>query len=319
MMVNLSGKTAVIALGGNAITHPDVKDTITQQFKNTRDSLDCIVGLARAGYKIAITHGNGPQVGNAILRVELSRGKAPILPLGICVADTEGGIGYMIEQSLQNRLKEEGIERPVITIITQVIVDKNDPQIADPSKFIGQFYTDEEAEIFGSERGWIMKKDANRGWRRVVPSPQPLSIVASKTIKTLVDSGSIVIAAGGGGIPAYIDDKGRLEGLDAVVDKDLASVVLAREISAELLLILTTVDKVSLNFGKENEKPIDTMTVAEAEQYLSEGHFPPGSMGPKIKAALQFVKNGGKELIISSIENAGPALRGESGTRITLN
>jgi len=300
MMANLSGKTAVIALGG-------------------RDSIDCIVGLARAGYKIAITHGNGPQVGNAILRVELSRGKAPILPLGICVADTEGGIGYMIEQSLQNRLKEEGIDRPVITIITQVVVDRNDPQITAPSKFIGQFYTDEEAEKFGSERGWIMKKDANRGWRRVVPSPQPLSIVASKTIKTLVDSGAIVIAAGGGGIPAYIDDKGRLEGLDAVVDKDLASVVLAREISAELLLILTTVDRVALNFGKENEKPIDTMTVAEAERYLSEGHFPPGSMRPKIKAALQFVKNGGKELIISSIENAGLALRGESGTRITLN
>ncbi len=318
-MATLNGKTAVVALGGNAITHPDIKDTITQQFKNTRDSIGCIVGLARAGYKIAISHGNGPQVGNAILRVELARGKAPILPLGICVADTEGGIGYMIEQSLQNRLKEEDVDRPVVTIITQVIVDKNDPQIADPSKFIGQFYSDEEAEIFGSERGWVMKKDANRGWRRVVPSPQPLSIVASKTIKTLVDSGTIVIAAGGGGIPAYINENGRLEGLDAVVDKDLASVVLAREISSEMLLILTSVDRVSLNFGTENEKPIDTMTVAEAERYLAEGQFPPGSMGPKIKAAIQFVKNGGKELIITSIENSGLALSGKSGTRITPN
>ncbi len=318
-MATYNGKTAVIALGGNAITHPDVRDTITQQFKNTRESLDCIVGLARAGYKIAVTHGNGPQVGNAILRVELSRGKAPILPLGICVADTEGGIGYMIEQSLQNRLKEEGLERPVVTLITQVIVDENDPQISDPSKFIGQYYSDDEAKKFGSERGWIMKEDAGRGWRRVVPSPQPLSIVAAKTIKILVDSGTIVIAAGGGGVPAYLDKNGRLEGLDAVVDKDLASVVLAREISAELLLILTSVEKVALNFGKENEKAIDTMTVEQAERYLSEGQFPAGSMGPKIKAAVQFVKNGGEELIITSIEKAGPALRGESGTRITLN
>ncbi len=318
-MATLSGKIAVIALGGNAITHPDIKDNITQQFKNTRSSLDSIVELARAGYKLAITHGNGPQVGNAILRVELARDKAPILPLGICVADTEGGIGYMIEQSLQNRLKKERLDRPVATIITQVIIDKDDPQIADPSKFIGQFYTDDEAKKFNSERGWVMKRDANRGWRRVVPSPQPLSIVESKTIKTLVDSGTIVIAAGGGGIPAYIDENGNLEGLDAVIDKDLASVVLAREISSEILLILTSVDKVSLNFGTENEKPIDTMTVAEAEQYMAEGHFPPGSMGPKIRAALQFVKNGGEELIITSIENAGRALRGKSGTRITLN
>lgn len=318
-MANLNGKTAVIALGGNAITHPDIKDTITQQFKNTRDSLDCIVGLARDGFKIAVTHGNGPQVGNAILRVELARDKAPILPLGICVADTEGGIGYMIEQSLQNRLKDEGLDRQVATIITQVIVDKDDPQIADPSKFIGQFYTDEEAKALDSERGWVMKKDAHRGWRRVVPSPQPLSIVASKTIKTLLDDGTIVIAAGGGGVPAYYDDRNHLEGLDAVIDKDLASVVLAREISAEMLLILTSVDRVSLNFGTDKEKPIDTMTVSEAEKYLEEGQFPPGSMGPKIKAALQFVKNGGKELIITSIEKAGLALRGESGTRITLN
>ncbi|MCP4581918.1 MAG: carbamate kinase, partial [candidate division Zixibacteria bacterium] len=229
-----------------------------------------------------VTHGNGPQVGNAILRVELSRGKAPILPLGICVADTEGGIGYMIEQSLQNRLKEEGVDRPVITIVTQVIVDKDDPQIADPSKFIGQFYTDDEAQKYGTERDWVMKKDANRGWRRVVPSPQPLSIPASKTIKTLLDNGTIVIAAGGGGVPAYLDDNGKLEGIDAVVDKDLASVVLAKEISSEMLLILTSVDKVMLNFGKDNEKAIDSMTVAEAEQYLADGQFPPGSMGPKV-------------------------------------
>lgn len=318
-MVSLNGKTAVIALGGNAITHPDIEDTIAQQFLNTRNSLDGIVELAKAGYKLAITHGNGPQVGNAILRVELARGKAPILPLGICVADTEGGMGYMIEQSLQNRLRREGINRPVVTIITQVLIDKNDPQIASPSKFIGQFYSEVEAKKFAEERGWVVKADSNRGWRRVVPSPRPLSIVAAKTIKSLVDNGTIVIAAGGGGVPAYIDENGNYEGLDAVIDKDLASVVLAHEISSEILLILTSVEKVALNFGTPQEKFIDKMTVAEAEKYLLEGQFPPGSMGPKVKAALQFIKGGGKELVITSIENAGQALSGDVGTRIVSN
>jgi carbamate kinase len=318
-MVSLNGKTAVIALGGNAITHPDVEDTIARQFLNTRNSLDGIVELARAGYKLAITHGNGPQVGNAILRVELARGKAPILPLGICVADTEGGMGYMIEQSLQNRLKKEGINRQVVTIVTQVLIDKNDPQIANPTKFIGQFYSADEARQFASERGWEIKKDSNRGWRRVVPSPRPLSIIASGIIKTLVEKGIIVIAAGGGGIPAYIDDKGNLEGLDAVIDKDLASAVLAREISSEILLILTSVDKVSLNYGTDREVRLDSLAAADAEKYLKEGQFPPGSMGPKMKAALQFIKEGGKEVIVTSINNAARALHGEAGTRITLN
>jgi carbamate kinase len=315
-MVRLNGKTAVVALGGNAITNPDKEDTIANQFANTRRSLDGIVELARAGYKLVITHGNGPQVGNAILRVELARGKAPILPLGICVADTEGGMGYMIEQSLQNRLKKEDIDRPVVTIITQVIVDRDDPQIANPTKFIGQFYSEEDARQFARERDWVVKKDANRGWRRVVPSPLPKSVIASSTIKALVGDGAIVIAAGGGGIPAYIDGDGNLEGLDAVIDKDRASAVLAHEISSEILLILTSIDKVSLNFGTDKEQPLDVMTISEAEGYLKDGHFPPGSMGPKIEAALQFLRNGGKEVIITFFNNAGMALRGEAGTKI---
>jgi carbamate kinase len=315
-MVYLNGKTAVVALGGNAITLPGMEDTIARQFANTRKSLDGIVELARAGYKLVITHGNGPQVGNAILRVELSRAQAPILPLGVCVADTEGGMGYMIEQSLQNRLKKEGIDRPVVTIITQILVDKNDPQIADPSKFIGQFYSEEEAARFASERKWVVKKDANRGWRRVVPSPQPLSVIESGTIKTLVEKGTIVIAAGGGGIPVYIDDKGNLEGLDAVIDKDLASAVLGQDIESEILIILTSVDKVAINFGKPDERRLNLMTLTQAGQYLADGQFPPGSMGPKIKAAVQFIKGGGKEVVITSINNAGQALDGRTGTRI---
>jgi len=311
-----SGKTAVIALGGNAITRPEIEDTIANQFANTRRSLDGVVDLVKAGYRLVIAHGNGPQVGNAILRVELTRGQTPILPLGICVADTEGGMGYMIEQSLQNRLRKEGIDRPVVTIITQVLVDRNDPQIADPSKFIGQFYTEDEAREFASETGWVVKKDANRGWRRVVPSPQPLSIVEAETIKTLVEAGTIVIAAGGGGIPVYLDENGNLEGLDAVIDKDLASAVLGKQIASEILIILTSVDKVALNFGNKDERWIDKMTISEAERYLNEGHFPPGSMGPKIDAAVKFIKSGGRQVIITSLENAGRAFDGTAGTRV---
>jgi carbamate kinase len=315
-MTFLNGKSAVVALGGNAITQPGMEDTIANQFANTRISLDSVIELARLGYKLAVTHGNGPQVGNAILRVEHTRGLAPILPLGICVADTEGGMGYMIEQSLQNRLRKEGINRPVITIITQIVVDKNDPQIADPSKFIGQFYSPEEARHLKAERDWAMKKDANRGWRRVVPSPQPLSVVESETIKALVDKGTIVIAAGGGGIPIYIDDNGNFEGLDAVIDKDLASAVLGKEIGSEILIILTSIEKVAINFGRLDEKLLDKMTAFEAQKYLDEGQFPPGSMGPKIKAAIQFIKGGGKEVIITSLNNAGQAVDGTAGTRI---
>jgi carbamate kinase len=315
-MTRLNGKTAVIALGGNAITQPDIEDTIAHQFANTRKSLDGIVELARAGYKLVITHGNGPQVGNAILRVELARGQAPILPLGVCVADTEGGMGYMIEQSLQNRLRIEKLKRPVVTIITQVLVDRNDPQIADPSKFVGQFYTEEEAKGFAREREWVVKKDANRGWRRVVPSPQPISVVESDTIKKLVDNGTIVIAAGGGGIPVYIDEKGNLEGLDAVIDKDHASAVLGLDIKSEILIILTSVEKVAINFGKKDEKWLDCVSVTEAQKYLDEGHFPPGSMGPKIRAAIQFIRGGGKEVVITSFNNAGRALQGGAGTRM---
>jgi len=315
-MVALNGKTAVVALGGNAITQSDMEDTITNQFANTRKSLDGIIELAKAGYKLVITHGNGPQVGNAILRVELARGKAPILPLGVCVADTEGGMGYMIEQSLQNRLKKEVIDRPVVTVITQVIIDEHDPSISNPTKFIGQFYTEEEAGRYAAERGWAVKKDSNRGWRRVVPSPEPKSVVESMTIKSLVEKGTIVIAAGGGGIPVYIDGNGNLEGFDAVIDKDLASAVLGREISSEILMILTPVDRVALNYGEKDAQWIDRMTISQARKYYELGHFPDGSMGPKIKAAINFLEGGGNEVIITSLNNAGRSLDSDVGTRI---
>jgi len=306
-------------LGGNAITKKGEEDTVAHQFANTRESLRGIVELIRDGYNLAITHGNGPQVGNAILRVELARGKAPILPLGICVADTEGGMGYMIEQSLQNRLKKEGIRRDVVTIVTQVIVDKDDPSIKEPSKFIGQFYKRQEAKRLAKERGWVTKEDRGKMWRRVVPSPIPLEIVEKKTIKSLVEKGIIVIAAGGGGIPAHVEKNETLEGVDAVIDKDRASAILARDIKAEMLLILTDVEKVALNFGTLLQIDLDKLTVKEAKKYLKEGHFPPGSMGPKIDAAIQFLESGGKEVIISSIPKAYDAVKKKTaGTRIVL-
>lgn len=309
-------KRAVVALGGNAITRKDKEDTIANQFANTRQSLITIVELARQGYDLCITHGNGPQVGNALLRVELARGKAPILPLGICVADTEGGMGYMIEQSLQNRLDKEGINRRVCTIITQMIVDADDPSIINPTKFVGQFYTEAEANRMVDESGWKIRQDANRGWRRVVASPKPLSCVESEAIKYLLDNHFIVIAAGGGGIPVYIDPKLGYEGVDAVIDKDRATAVLGREIGAEFLLIMTSVDQVALNFGKPDQQMIDKVTLSEMQSYLDEGHFPPGSMGPKVEAALDFIRNGGKQVIITSLELAADALAGWAGTRI---
>jgi carbamate kinase len=312
-------KTAVVALGGNAITKKGEEDTIARQFANTRESLRGIVELIRDGYNLAITHGNGPQVGNAVLRVELARGKAPILPLGICVADTEGGMGYMIEQSFQNRLKKERIRRDVVTIVTQVIVDKDDPSIKEPTKFIGQFYARKEAKKLARERGWVMKEDRAKMWRRVVPSPIPLEILEKKTVKTLVGNGVIVIAAGGGGIPVYVEKNGALEGVDAVIDKDRASAILARDIGAELLLILTEVEKVALHFGTLLQIDLDKLTVEEAKKYLKERHFPAGSMGPKIEAAIQFLESGGKEVIITSIPKAYDAVKKKTaGTRIVL-
>lgn len=309
-------KTAVVALGGNAISRKDMPDTIANQFRLTRESLSAILPLIKAGYNIAITHGNGPQVGNAILRVELARDRTPVLPIGICVADTEGGIGYMIAQSLQNRLLREKIERAVATIVTQVVVDRNDPAMANPTKFIGQFYTEEDAKRFAAERGWTVKQDGDRGWRRVVGSPQPQRIVEGEVIRAMVEDGVIAIAAGGGGIPVYIENDGTYEGVDVVIDKDRASAVLGHAIGAEMLLILTAVDRVAINFGKPNQQPLAKITASEARRYLDEGHFPDGSMGPKIDAAIQFIEGGGRQVLITSIEKAEAALRQQDGTWI---
>ena len=309
-------KKAVLALGGNAITLPDVEDSITNQFAHTRAALRGILGLVAEGYQLVITHGNGPQVGNALLRVESAAGKAPILPLGICVADTEGGMGYMIEQCLLNVLHYAGHDREVVTIVTQMLVDRKDPAFENPTKYIGQFYSEEESKKLARVRKWQMKKDGERGWRRVVASPAPLGAVCAGIIKRLVEEDVIVIAAGGGGVPVYHDDHRLLEGIDAVIDKDLAAAVVAKEIGAYTLLILTDVQKVALNFGKDNQQDLDHISADQAQEYFDQGHFPKGSMGPKICAAIKFLGSGGKCVIITSVEQASEALAGNAGTRI---
>jgi carbamate kinase len=308
-------KKAVIALGGNAISTTG-KEDIHDQFTNTRKSLGGVVELIQEGFNLALTHGNGPQVGNALLRVEKTAEEIPALPLGVIVADTEGGMGYMIEQSLQNRLHRLGLPRKVVTIVTQVVVDPDDPSIANPTKFVGPFYTKKQAENLKKFFGWIVRKDAHRGYRRVVPSPIPHRIVNRKIIQQLVDQGVIVITAGGGGIPVYTESDGTLEGVDAVIDKDRASAVLANDIDARTLLILTNVEHVFINYNKPDQKKLERMTVSEAKTYLEQGHFPPGNMGPKIEAAIMFIGNGGAEVIITSPDKAKQALWGYAGTKI---
>ncbi len=309
-------KIAVVALGGNAITREFEEGDIHQQFANTRRALVGVAELLERGYRLAISHGNGPQIGNALIRVEASRHLVPPVPLGVLVADLEGGMGYMIEQSLQNKLHLRGIRREVVTLLAQVIVDKDDSSILNPSKFVGPFYRQEEVETLVRERGYSIKEDSGRGFRRVVSSPIPQRIVEAAIIKELVHSGVVVITVGGGGIPVYIEADGRLEGVDAVVDKDRASAILAHEIGADELFILTAVDRVALNFATSAEQPLDRLTVQEARGYLREGQFPRGSMGPKIEAAIDFLERGGKRVVISSVERMAEAVLGKTGTEI---
>lgn len=311
------GKTAVVALGGNAISPKGEADTIANQFRNTRKSRKAIIRLIEQGYNLAITHGNGPQVGNALLRVEAAEGRAPIIPLGVCVADTEGGMGYMIEQSLQNSLRRLHVSRDVVTIATQIIVDAHDPAIKNPQKFVGGWYTELEIKTLAKKFGWSIKEIPGKGWRRVVPSPIPREIINKRTIKKLVEEGIVVIAAGGGGIPVYIDEKGNYEGVDAVIDKDLASAILARDIDADELFILTDVDQVAINWGQKNQQNLGKVTYDELKQYYEEGQFPVGSMGPKVKAALNFLESGGSQVTITSLDSVKEDLPENKITCIT--
>ncbi|BDQ03198.1 MAG: carbamate kinase [Ignavibacterium sp.] len=309
-------KTAVVALGGNALLRGNEIGTIQQQEKNTYDTCINLIKLLKQDYNLVITHGNGPQVGNIMLRNEAGYNtyKIPKMPLDICVADSQGGIGYMIERQMKNILTENKLRKNVVTLVTQVLVDKDDPAFENPSKPIGPFYLKEEADLLARINNFVFKEDARkRGWRRVVASPQPKDIINKKIIKELVRKGNIVIAAGGGGIPVYQDKNKMLHGVEAVIDKDLASALLANEIEADEFFILTDVPKVYINFNKPNQQQLDFIKVSDAKKYYEAGEFGAGSMGPKILAALSFVENGGKETVITESTQLGdPAC----GTRI---
>jgi len=307
----------MIALGGNAIKQPHERGTFQEQMRNVETAAVQIAEIARNGYEIAITHGNGPQVGNLAIQQEQGAHMVPQQPLVVLGAMTQGQIGYMMQQSLNNLLADDGKE--VATVVTQVVVSRDDPDFQDPTKPVGPYYDEDTAKRLAAENGWIVKQVRPTGektWRRVVPSPVPLGIAEAGVIKKLVESGTIVIASGGGGIPVIRNGEGRLEGVDAVIDKDRAGAKLAEEVDADLFLILTDVEHALLYFGSDHEAPIEEMTVAEAKRYLGEGHFKAGSMGPKVEAATGFVERGGERSIITSLDKAAEALDGGTGTHI---
>lgn len=308
-------KTAVVALGGNALIQDGQRGTISEQFANTRMSLDGAIELLRQGYSVVLTHGNGPQAGFEMIKNEMAEKETPTLPLGVIDAETQGWIGYMLAQSLMNRLKKEGINKQVATVITQVVVNENDPSIQNPTKFVGKFYKENEIEALRS-KGWEIKHDVGRGYRRVVPSPEPIDIVEKDVINKLMQNDCIVIAVGGGGIPVYYDRNGMLEGMDAVIDKDKASALLAQQINADAFFILTAVKRVCINFRKADEKELKELTLSDARRYLYEGQFPAGSMGPKIDAMVRFVEATGNTARIGSVDLAKDVIKGESGTSI---
>jgi len=309
----------VIAIGGNAITKENQRGTLEEKLQNIDNCAESIVDLLEQGYQIVLTHGNGPQVGNILLRVEAAAQTVPPMPLDVCGAESQGQLGYLIQRTLNNKLKARGINKNVVTILTQVVVDPADPAFTNPTKPIGPFYSRQEAERLMEEKGQVFKEDSGRGYRRVVPSPKPIDIVEKDIIKNLVSGGQLVIAAGGGGIPVIRNQHGSLTGVEAVIDKDWASAVVAREIGADILIILTGVEKVAINFGKPEMKWLSSMTLSEAKSYRAEGHFPPGSMGPKIDAIIDFIEQTGKKAVITSLEMMASALRGETGTLITAD
>ena len=289
----------MIAMGGNSISPKGGTGRIEEQFERTREAFDGISHFIRRGYNLCINHGNGPQVGNEIMRMELTQDTVPPLPLGVCVASTQGSIGYMIQQCLQNKLREMEIDREVVTLVSQVIVDKNDDSFKEPTKYIGKRYTKQEADEMPTDFGWHFKEQEKGKYRRVVPSPMPEYIMHGKSIKALVDRGTIVIASGGGGIPVYNNSLGKLEGLDAVIDKDYSAAKMGRIIRAHELWIITDVDAVYENFGSLNQKRVSSMTKKEANKLYDEGLFQKGSIAPKIRAAIHFLKHHGNKVIIT--------------------
>jgi len=311
-------KVTVIALGGNAILKPGQQGTFDEQMANVKTTCDQLAQMVESGkYKIIVTHGNGPQVGNLLLQNEAGKEVAAPMPLYVCGAESQGLIGYMIQQTLHNLLAQNGKgDIPIATVVTQVVVDKKDQAFQNPSKPVGPFYSEEEARKLENEKGYHVREDAGRGWRRVVPSPDPIEIFEKEAIRQLIEARSIVIASGGGGIPVVRGDGG-LSGVDAVIDKDLAGERLAADVEAKIFLILTDVEQVKLNYKTPQEKGLSHITLEEAKRYHAEGHFAKGSMEPKVRAAIRFIESGGERAVITSLDRAVDALEGNAGTTIT--
>ena len=310
-------RTAVIAIGGNSLIKDKYHQTVRDQYIAASETCHHIVNMIKDGWGVTITHGNGPQVGFILRRSELAAHELHEVPLDVCGADTQGAIGYELQQNLYNEFRRYGIDRDTVTLVCQTEVAADDPAFAKPSKPIGSFMDAEQADRRRSE-GWDIVADANRGWRRVVASPQPLRIIELPAIRRLLAAGTVIIAVGGGGIPVVADESGNLHGVAAVIDKDLASALLASQIDADLFVISTAVEKVALEFGTPRQRWVDHLTLAEARQYLAEGrHFAAGSMGPKIQAVVSYLERGGKEALITDPDNLGRALTGQTGTRIT--
>ncbi|MGB5629188.1 MAG: carbamate kinase [Woeseiaceae bacterium] len=306
----------VIAIGGNSLIKDAEHMDVLDQYRAAGETAHYIVPLIKQGYRVLVTHGNGPQVGFILLRSELARDVIHQVPLANCVADTQGSIGLQIAQSLHNEFLHQGVQQAIAAIVTQCVVDEKDPSFSCPSKPIGPFMNEEEARQREKENGWVIGKDARRGWRRLVPSPAPLEVIELPAIRTLLDSGTLVIAAGGGGIPVVYRQDGELRPRPAVIDKDAASCLLACELDASVFIISTDVDKVALNFGTDEQIEIDRMTAAECREYLAAGHFAAGSMRPKIESALKYLEHGGQEVIITQPQNLRADLQSIYGTHI---
>jgi carbamate kinase len=311
----MAKQVAVVAVGGNALIKDKSKKTIPDQYAAAKETMGHIVSMIQAGWDVVVTHGNGPQVGFILRRSELALSELHPVPLDYCGADTQGAIGYMFQRALRNEFKRRGMDKVATTLVTQVQVDANDPAFEAPAKPIGSFL-DEETAKKRMQEGKTFVEDSGRGWRQVVPSPKPVKIVEEDAIRNLIDGGFVVIATGGGGIPVVEDEHGDLQGIEAVIDKDFASSRLANVLGADLLLISTAVEKIALNFNTPEEKFLDEITVAQAKQYIEEGHFAPGSMLPKVEACIKFVENGGAKALVTDPPNIPRALNGETGTWI---
>jgi carbamate kinase len=309
-------KTALIAFGGNALLPDNEHGREEDELANAREAAELMVHVVKKGYELILVHGNGPQVGNLLIQMEAAADRVPPYSLDVCDAMTEGSMAYMLEKSLINELRRNSLDKEVASVVTQVVVDKDDPAFENPTKPVGPFYTEERARALTAEKKWTMIEDAGRGWRKVVPSPRPIDVVPKWIIRDLVQAGRIVIAAGGGGIPVIINGRGLFEGVEAVIDKDYAASLLAREVKVDLFVILTAIERVYLDYGKPSQREAPVLTVEEARRHLADGQFPAGSMGPKIRAAVEYIEAGGREVLITTAGHLRAALINRSGTKI---